>query len=65
MLEYLFLLFSLLRATVRDREALVAENLVGKNRPLEDLIAAIRRAARPTGALRHLRAASAHDAIDR
>jgi putative transposase len=28
MLEYLFLLFSLLRATVRDREALVAENLL-------------------------------------
>src|SRR3982750_2456190 len=28
MLEYLFLLFSLLCATVRDREALVAENLL-------------------------------------
>ena len=28
MLEYLLLLFSLIRATVRDREALVAENLL-------------------------------------
>ena len=28
MLEYLLLLFSLMRATVRDREALVTENLL-------------------------------------
>jgi hypothetical protein len=28
MLEYLLLLFSLIRATVRDREALVTENLL-------------------------------------
>ena len=28
MLEYLLLLLSLIRATVRDREALIAENLL-------------------------------------
>src|SRR5436309_1656362 len=48
MLEYLLLLFSLLRATVRDREALVAENLL-----LRHQLAVL---TRPTRRRPHLRA---------
>ena len=33
MLEHLLLLFNLIRATVRDREALVAENLLLRHQP--------------------------------
>src|SRR5206468_4749582 len=47
MLEYLLLLFSLVRATVRDREALVAENLL-----LRHQLAVLTRATRRRPRLR-------------